>query len=102
MKVTSLIIFVFIRKIPPKTKEIGKCNSAAAMIWGLIRPELLRFNFAKAFDGVDHKIILIKLNAHGISAKLQSWLTNYLSDLVRGGVLEVASSPLGCPSKKKT
>ena len=102
MKVTSLIIFVFIRKIPPKTKEIGKYNSAAAMIWGLIRPELLRFNFAKAFDGVDHKIILIKLNAHGISAKLQSWLTNYLSDLVRGGVLEACFLTSGVSLKKQT
>ena len=36
-------------------------------------------DFAKAFDSVDHNILLAKLNAYGISDNLLSWLTNYLS-----------------------
>ena len=48
--------------------------------------------YLEAFDSVDHKILLAKLNAYGISGNLLSWLTNYLSGRVQQVVLEGASS----------
>ena len=57
-----------------------------------IQTDVIYLDFAKAFDSVDHKILLAKLNAHGISGKLLSWLTNYLSGRVQRAVLEGISS----------
>ena len=57
-----------------------------------IQTDMIYLDFAKAFDSVDHKILLAKLNAYGISGKLLSWLANYLSGRVQRAVLEGASS----------
>ena len=57
-----------------------------------IQTDVIYLDFAKAFDSVDHKILLTKLCAHGIPGKLLSWLVNYLSDRVQRVVLEGASS----------
>ena len=54
--------------------------------------DVLLLNFSKAFDSVDHNILLATLNAYGISDNLQSWLTNYLSACFQRAVLEGASS----------
>ena len=37
-------------------------------------------HYAKAFDKVDHQLLLHKLHAYGIRGKLLSWLKAYLSD----------------------
>ena len=57
-----------------------------------IQTDLIYLDFAKAFDSVDHKILLAKLSAYGISGKLLSWLANYLSGGVQRVVLDGASS----------
>ena len=57
-----------------------------------IQTDVIYLDFAKAFDSVDHKILLTKLCTHGIPGKLLSWLVNYLSDRVQRVVLEGASS----------
>ena len=38
------------------------------------------FDYAKAFDKVSHKLLLIKLKAYGIDGKLLAWLEAWLSD----------------------
>lgn len=55
-------------------------------------------DFAKAF-GVDHKIILIKLNANGISAKLQSWLINIFLTLFEDEFSKVLPHLWSVPQK---
>ena len=40
--------------------------------------DVIYLDFAKAFDKVDHKILLTKLNNIGIKGKLHSWLKNFL------------------------
>ena len=40
---------------------------------------VLFIDFRKAFDSVNHTILLEKIKATGISGDLLSWLTNYLS-----------------------
>ncbi|KXJ07571.1 RNA-directed DNA polymerase from mobile element jockey, partial [Exaiptasia diaphana] len=54
--------------------------------------DVIYLDFAKAFDSVDHKILLAKLKAYGISGQLLSWLTDYLSGRFQRVVLEGASS----------
>ena len=36
------------------------------------------FDYAKAFDKVSHRLLLIKLKGYGIDGKLLAWLANYL------------------------
>ena len=38
------------------------------------------FDYAKAFDKVSHRLLIIKLRAYGISGKLLAWLEAYLLD----------------------
>ena len=38
------------------------------------------FDYAKAFDKVSHKLLLIKLKAYGIEGRLLKWLEAYLKD----------------------
>lgn len=38
------------------------------------------FDYAKAFDKVSHKLLVIKLKAYGIDGKLLAWLEAYLKD----------------------
>ena len=56
-----------------------------------IQTDVIYLDFAKAFDSVVHKILVIKLSAHGIPGKLLSWFVNYLSSRVQRVVLEEAS-----------
>ena len=38
------------------------------------------FDYAKAFDKVSHRLLLLKLRAYGIDGRLLAWLENYLAD----------------------
>ena len=38
------------------------------------------FDYAKAFDKVSHRLLLLKLQRYGIDGKLLSWLKNYLEN----------------------
>ena len=42
--------------------------------------DILFFDFAKAFDAVNHDLLLLKLNAYGFSKYLLSWIANFLMD----------------------
>ena len=41
--------------------------------------DVLYLDFAKAFDKVPHKRLLLKLEAHGISGKVLEWIASWLS-----------------------
>lgn len=57
-----------------------------------IQTDVIYLDFSKAFDSVDHNILLAKLNTYGISGNLLSLLTNYLSGRFQRVVPEGASS----------
>ena len=42
--------------------------------------DVIYLDYAKAFDKVDHQILLQKLHSYGIRGKLHEWLKSYLSD----------------------
>ena len=44
------------------------------------RPVLIYLDFAKAFDTVPHKRLLVKLKAYGIDEKLCAWVSDFLPD----------------------
>ena len=50
------------------------------------------FDIKKAFDTVDHEILLCKLNKYGISGVELSWLKSYLSDRKQSCFLNGESS----------
>ena len=42
--------------------------------------DILYLDFAKAFDSVDHAILLEKLKRYGVAGHLHEWFKNYLQD----------------------
>ena len=57
-----------------------------------IQTDVVYLDFAKAFDSVDHKILLAKLRTHGVAGRLLSWFDVYLTGRTQRVVLEGASS----------
>ena len=53
---------------------------------------MLYLDFSKAFDSVDHAILLQKLQLHGINGSLLRWFDNYLNDKQQRVVIEGAAS----------
>ena len=51
------------------------------------------FDYAKAFDKVSHRLLLVKLKAYGIDGKLLAWLSAYLDDRRQRVVVGNAKSP---------
>ena len=43
-----------------------------------VQTDILFLDFAKAFDSVDHTILLTKLKSYGISGNMYNWFTDYL------------------------
>ena len=63
------------------TQMIGYTESIAAALNESIRTDVIYFDFAKAFDSVNHDIILQKLkNLFNIDGTLLKFLVNYLKD----------------------
>ena len=42
--------------------------------------DVIYIDFAKAFDKVDHEILLSKLSKYGINGKLFDWIKDFLTD----------------------
>ena len=51
------------------------------------------FSYAKAFDKVSHRLLLIKLRAYGIDGKLLKWIEAWLTDRKQRVVVGNAKSP---------
>ena len=42
--------------------------------------DVIYLDYAKAFDKVDHKLLLQKLKAYGITGRLYQWIRSFLSN----------------------
>ncbi|MCP4461101.1 MAG: reverse transcriptase family protein, partial [Cytophagales bacterium] len=63
------------------TNLVGMCDSLALSLNDNIRTEVIYFDFAKAFDSVNHDLVLHKLKAKfNIDGRLLKFLVNYLRD----------------------
>ena len=57
-----------------------------------IQTNVIFLDFAKAFDSVDHGILLNKLKSYGISGNIYNWFNDYLHGRTQRVVLEGAAS----------
>ena len=74
------------------TQLLSTLHSIGQLLDKNIQSDILFLDFAKAFDSVDHSILLEKLKAYGISGNLHRWFTNYLQGRTQRVVIEGASS----------
>ena len=51
------------------------------------------FDYAKAFDKVSHRLLMVKLKGYGIDGKLLAWLGEYLKDRKQRVMVGNATSP---------
>ena len=62
------------------TNMVGFCDSLALSLNDCLRTDVIYFDFAKAFDSVNHDIILHKLKyRYNIDGRLLKFLKEYLS-----------------------
>ena len=54
--------------------------------------DIIYLDFSKAFDKVDHKMLLHKLSKMGIRGKMYSWIERFLSDRSQQVVVNGAKS----------
>ena len=59
--------------------------------------DILYLDFAKAFDSVDHSILLQKLKCYGVTTKLLDWFSDHLNDRRQRVVVDGVVSPNGPP-----
>ena len=50
--------------------------------------DIIYLDFSKAFDSVNHKLLLHKLQSFGLNGNLLSWFNSYLTDRIQRVVLE--------------
>ena len=67
-----------------------------------IQTDVIYLDFTKAFDSVDHQILLHKLASYGVTGQLYNWFVNYLSGrrqrvVVNGATSSWAPVPSGLP-----
>ena len=63
------------------TNMVGFCDSLALSLNDNVRSDVIYFDFAKAFDSVNHDLILYKLkHRYSIDGTLLKFLCNYLQD----------------------
>ena len=85
------------------TNLVGLCDSLALSLNDNIRTDVIYFDFAKAFDSVNHDLVLLKLkNKFGIDGRLLKFLTDYLRDrqqrvLVGGKFSALKNAQSGVP-----
>ena len=56
----------------PRLKIVEDESSSPVFFTGL--------DYAKAFDKVSHRLLIMKLKGYGIDGKLLAWLTSYLEN----------------------
>ena len=57
-----------------------------------IQTDVIYLDYAKAFDTVDHNVLLSKLKAYGVSGQLLTWFADYLSGRHQRVVIDGATS----------
>ena len=57
-----------------------------------VQTDVIYLDFAKAFDTVDHYVLLSTLKAYGVSGQLLTWFANYLSGRLQRVVIDGATS----------
>ena len=81
------------------TNLVGLCDSLALSLNDNIRTDVIYFDFAKAFDSVNHDLILYKLkNKFGIDGRLLKFIADYLRDRQQQVLISGKLSSLRTPN----
>lgn len=72
------------------TTAPGSCNERRTL--KDVQTDILYLDFAKAFDSVDHGILLAKLRSYEVSGNLLNWITDYLHGRVHRVVVDGVAS----------
>ena len=71
----------FLSKKSCTTNMVGFCDNIALSLNDCLRTDVIYFDFAKAFDSVNHDLILKKLKRrYNIDGRLLKFLVNYLCE----------------------
>ena len=57
-----------------------------------IQTDVIYLDFSKAFDSVDHGIILSKLKSYGVEGRCLDWFSDYLTDRTQRVVVDGVAS----------
>ena len=74
------------------TQLLSTLHDIGQLLDNNIQTDVLFLDFAKAFDSVDHTILLQKLQGYGVSGNLYNWFSDYLSGRAQHVVVEGAAS----------
>jgi hypothetical protein len=81
---------------------ISVCQSFIGNVQGALDRRLFAvgtfFDLTKAYDVIDHDILLEKLNHYGVRGKINVWLKSYLT--LRSQYVEITSSDIKYPMNR--
>ena len=82
----------FLRKRSCVTQLLSSFHSIGQKLDKNTQTDILYLDFAKAFDSVDHSILLGKLKAYGVSGRLLDWFSDYLNNRQQRVVVDGVAS----------
>ena len=82
----------FLRNRSCITQLIQVLHSVGQCLDKNIQSDIICLDFAKAFDSVDHQILLRKLKSYGVTGRLLDWFRDYLSGRTQRVVVESSRS----------
>ena len=75
-----------------ESQLIGFIDDIVNMLQGGNQTDVIVMDFSKAFDKVNHSLLVDKLHRYGIQGRTNKWIKNWLSDRTQTVVLEGARS----------
>ncbi|CAB3982156.1 Hypothetical predicted protein [Paramuricea clavata] len=78
----------FLRNRSCITQLVQVLHSVGQCLDKNLQSDIIYLDFAKAFDSVDHQILLRKLKSYGVTGRLLDWFRNYLSGRTQRVVVE--------------
>ncbi|CAB4016590.1 Hypothetical predicted protein, partial [Paramuricea clavata] len=78
----------FLRNRSCITQLVQVLHSVGQCLDKNIQSDIIYLDFGKAFDSVDHQILLRKLKSYGVTWRLLDWFRDYLSGRIQRVVVE--------------
>ena len=82
----------FLRQRSCVTQLLSVLHAIGQSLDKNIQTDIVYLDFAKAFDSVDHQILLQKLKSYGVRGQLYKWFADYLNGRCQRVVIDGAAS----------
>ena len=73
----------FLRGRSCDTQLLSVLHSIGQCLIKNVQTDVLYLDLAKAFDSVDHQILLKKLKSYGVTGQLHNWFADYLKTVLK-------------------